>query len=107
MIGKVESNNGKMVGKRLKKIWKNTDNLKTEYSNDMTVNHTEQEFFLSFFRTEPPLVFEEEDLKEINEIDALLVAKVAVTPEFAKRIMKALDDNIKTFEKPMVKGKGK
>ena len=107
MAKKVDSDQAKIVVKTPKKKWKNPNNLKAEYCNDMTVNHTEQEFFLSFFLTEPPLAFDEEDLKIINEIDALLVAKVAVTPEFAKRIRKALDDNIKTFEETMIKGKGK
>ena len=49
MTTEVESGQEKLVIKKLKKIWKNPDNIKAEYSNDMTVNHTEQEFFISFF----------------------------------------------------------
>ena len=104
MAKKVESIQKKVVVE-LKKIWKNPNNVATEYSNDMTVTHTEQEYFISFYRTEPPTVFDPEELKGINKIDTVLVAKVAVTPGFAKRIRKALDDNIKTFEKKLINGK--
>ena len=73
----------------------------------MTVNHTSQEFFISFWRTEPPTIFDPEEMKKTNKIDTVLVAKVAVTPDFIKRINKALGDNIKTFEKKLIKGKVK
>jgi hypothetical protein len=85
----------------LKKSWKNPEGIRTEFSNDMTINHTDDEFFISFWRTELPTVFDPDELKKMKEIDTVLVAKVVVTSEFAKKVNKALEDNIKKHESRM------
>lgn len=55
------------------------------YANNMIVGHTKEEFALDFLSVFPP--------------QGALVARVFTSPGHAKRIVKALEDNIKKYEK--------
>lgn len=56
------------------------------YSNLAIIAHSRSEFILDFIRMVP------------NVPKAKVKARVILTPEHAKRLMKALNDNIKKFE---------
>jgi len=56
------------------------------YSNLVIVSHSNSEFVLDFVRTVP------------NVPKARVKARVIVTPQHAKRLMRALSDNIEKFE---------
>ena len=54
------------------------------YANAMQVSHTQDEFILDFMKFFPPT--------------ATLNARVVVTPGHAKRIIKALQENVTKYE---------
>ncbi len=59
--------------------------IKGVYANVMAVNHTKEEFVLEFLNIFPP--------------QGSLVSRVFTSPGHMKRIQKALEENIKNYEK--------
>ena len=57
------------------------------YSNLAIISHSQSEFVLDFIRMMP------------NVPKAKVKSRVILTPQHAKRLMKALEDNMKKFEK--------
>ena len=58
--------------------------LKGVYSNSMRVTHTQEEFILDFFNITPPT--------------GILASRVILSPGHLKRVMDALQDNMKKYE---------
>ena len=57
------------------------------YSNLAIISHSQSEFVLDFIRMMP------------NVPKAKVKSRVILTPQHAKRLMRALEDNMKKFEK--------
>jgi hypothetical protein len=60
------------------------EDLKGVYSNLMQVSHTKEEFCLDFFNLFPP--------------QGILTARVITSPGHLKRMIKAIEDNLKKYE---------
>jgi hypothetical protein len=60
------------------------EDLKGFYSNLMQVSHTREEFCLDFFNLFPP--------------QGILVSRIIVSPSHLKRMIMALEDNLKKYE---------
>ena len=60
------------------------EDLKGRYANMMQVSHTKEEFFLDFFLTHPP----------VGE----MLARIITSPGHLKRIVAAIQDNLKRYE---------
>lgn len=60
------------------------DKLKGEYANMMQVHHTPEEFVLDFMNVFPPT--------------GTLNARIIVSPGHFKRMLTALEDNLKKYE---------
>jgi hypothetical protein len=60
------------------------EDLKGAYSNLMQIVHTKEEFILDFFLASPP--------------QGVLSSRVIMSPGHVKRMLKALQDNIKKYE---------
>ena len=60
------------------------EKLAGQYANMMQVSHTKEEFALDFVSLFPP--------------SGQLVSRILVSPAHAKRIIAALEDNIKKYE---------
>lgn len=60
------------------------ETLKGKYSNMMQVSHTKQEFVMDFMSVFPPT--------------GIVVSRVITRPEHFKRVVKALDENLKRYE---------
>lgn len=60
------------------------EKLEGNYSNLMKVSHTEEEFILDFFLASPP--------------QGVLNSRVVMSPGHVKRLIKALQENIKNYE---------
>jgi hypothetical protein len=65
----------------------NADNkdLKGYYANMMQATHSQEEFCLDFFNVFPP--------------SPILLSRVVVSPGHLKRMIKALQDNLASYEK--------
>ena len=55
------------------------------YSNNMVIQHTKEEFVLDFLNVLPP--------------QGSLVSRIITSPGHCKRILRALEENIKIYEK--------
>jgi len=60
------------------------EKLEGNYSNLMKVSHTEEEFILDFFLASPP--------------QGVLNSRVIMSPGHVKRLIKALQENVKKYE---------
>ncbi len=60
------------------------EKLAGSYANMMQVSHTKEEFILDFMSLVPPF--------------GQLVSRVLMSPAHAKRVMQALEQNIKNYE---------
>ena len=60
------------------------DELKGRYSNLLRITHTREEFVLDFINVVPP--------------QAVVTARIATSPGHLKRIIQALNDNLKRYE---------
>ncbi len=58
--------------------------LQGKYTNNMQVSHTKEEFVLDFFNVFPPA--------------GQLISRIIASPSHYKRMAKALQDNLKTYE---------
>lgn len=58
--------------------------LRGVYANQMVVTHTKEEFILDFMNLFPP--------------EGVVNARVIISPGHMKRILKALDGNLKSYE---------
>jgi hypothetical protein len=58
--------------------------LKGAYSNMMQIVHTKEEFILDFFLNAPP--------------QGILASRVIMSPSHAKRMVMALQENLKKYE---------
>ena len=85
----------------------NPDNIRSVPVNDILVNHSENEFFITLSSVEPPAILDAEDLKNINSIEALTRVKITVSPKFAELIVKTLSTNIEKHKLTSKKGKKK
>lgn len=82
------------------------DNIKPIFVNDLMVGHTENEFFLTFSTIEPAKFHSEDELKNLEAIDAIARVKLVLTPDFARRASKALATNIERYEERLENDEG-
>ena len=81
------------------------EDLKTLFSNHMTVQHTnEGEFTISFFETLQPLLIGPPDeqakqFAEIKSTKAVCLARIVMAAERMPRLIGALITNYETYEK--------
>lgn len=87
----------KYIGKEVKIIRKNPDNIRAIPVNDLIVTHSNSEFFLTFSLIEPPAILEQKELSDLNEVEAIARAKFVISPEFAEAITNVLSKNIEKF----------
>jgi len=78
------NNNQNQQGKTQIQIKASDEKLKGEYSNVMQILHTQEEFVLDFLNVFPPT--------------GTLNSRVIVTPGHFKRMIKAMEDNLKKHE---------
>lgn len=77
----------------------NPDNIRPILANDLLVNHTENEFFLTFSILEPPAILSQEDLGKTSEVSAITRAKIVISPKFLESIIKVLTVNYEKHKK--------
>jgi hypothetical protein len=80
------------------------DDLKSYFVDHMLVQHQPDRFVLSFFEVWIPPIMgseeqQEEHLDKLESVDAKCVARLVVTPEKMRDILRALSDNMDKYEK--------
>lgn len=72
------------------------EEMPTSYANHFFISHAGPEFFLIFGAVTPPTVLPGEEY-EFEELEALPVAKIAVSPEVMIRIAVTIQDNVQKY----------
>jgi len=72
------------IEKREIQIKARDEDLKGFYSNLMQIFHTKEEFCLDFFNVFPP--------------QGILISRIIVSPSHLKRMIMALEENLKKYE---------
>ena len=78
--------------------WYVPDSVVRRYATNMVVQHTDQEFIISFFDIKPPLIVGEpsqEMLENLKSIRAECVAQIIVTAARMPKFVEALQTNLK------------
>lgn len=90
------------------------DDVRPQFANHFTVQHTlKGEFFVSLFQLVPPLVLGESDkerteqLQKIAKVKANCVGQYMLSTDEVKRVIAALVENVRKFEKLVAETEGK
>jgi len=78
--------------------WHVSENLAKRYATNFVIRHTENEFNLSFFDVDPPIILgtEEEARKKLNAVKSVranCVSSIIVTPDKIPGLIEALQAN--------------
>jgi len=75
------------------------EKMPTAYANHLLISHAGPEFFLVFGVVTPPFVLpgEESRLAELEAVEALPVAKIAVSPEAMVAMAKSIQTNVERY----------
>jgi len=93
-----EDKSQKVIGKQIKISRKNPDNVRPIAVNDLLITHSRDEFFLTFSMIEFPPILEEKDFENLQEVEAIAMVKIVVTPEFADALSQTLSKNLDSFK---------
>jgi hypothetical protein len=89
---------GQIKGKIVKITRVNPGNVRPSFVNDLIISHSENEFVLTFGVMEPPAIIDEKELEAFQQVEAIAVAKLVVTPNFAEKVLNALSKNIDNYK---------
>lgn len=83
--------------------WYFPDDLISQYATNLLVQHSENDYYLSFFEMIPPVLLgtdEEKDsqLKQIESVRAKCVARIIVSGKKLPGFVKAIQDNLERFQ---------
>lgn len=86
-----------------------TKDIVTRYATNMTIQHTDNEFFITFYEIRPPfLIGNEEQVRaqadNIDYIEAECVARLAISAGKMPKIIKAMQENYEKFRIASQKG---
>ncbi len=87
----------KTIQLKVKRV--NPDNVRSVPINDVIINHSENEFFVTFSSVEPPAFLDPKEVINLTEIEAITRAKIVVSPDFVDAIIKALTLNLEKYKK--------
>lgn len=82
--------------------WHYPEGLKTGYATNFIVQHTEHEFYLSFFDFPPPILLgsEEQKLEQLERLESVrpsAIARIAMTPDRMEELIEMLQDNLSKY----------
>ncbi len=82
--------------------WYCPKDLVSRYANNITVQHTEHEFIVSFFEVRPPLILgsgEEKKarLEQLGSVRAECVTRIIVAAENMPGFVEALQENLEKY----------
>lgn len=69
--------------------------LRTTFSDTAVVQHTQDVFYLTFFQSTPPV---QSESVTTGDIVATCVARIALTPDHARRLLVAFAANMKRHD---------
>lgn len=79
--------------------WSIPDELSTCYATNLVVQHTEHEFFITFFELVPPITLSKtsEEIKQMESVQAHALTRIVVTPERLESFIQAMQENLDRY----------
>jgi hypothetical protein len=89
--------------------WFVPEDIRSQYATNMVVQHTDQEFLISFFEIEQPILLGEAEeikakLEQRGKARATCLARFVLTPERMKHFVSILNENYDRFVKEIKNG---
>lgn len=83
--------------------WFVSDQIKTQYANNVVIQHSKNEFVFSFFEILPPMLLGspqevQSQLQQMRTAHAECVARIVLTPESAENFARALQQNLANYQ---------
>jgi len=83
--------------------WIIPEDTVTRYASNMVVQHTESEFIISFFETQPPIILGTPDeaealMSQLRSVRAKCVARVVVSPKRMEEFITVLQNNLAKYQ---------
>ncbi len=83
--------------------WYIAEDLKSQYATNIVIQHTDQEFLISFFEIKHPIILgADEEVKstyeKIGKLKADCIARIIVTPDRMKNFINAMRENYDRFQ---------
>lgn len=94
------------VSKPLK--WEIPEDLLILWVNNFVVQHTQNEFILTFFQVTPPILIKPtpEQIEAVESVPAQAVARIALTPRAMAGLLEVMTKNYETFQKKQLESEG-
>ena len=88
----------------LRKNYINPHNLSMVFANEATINSSKNEFHLTFYQSQAPVMLDDSDrekAKEKGTIDVVTVTRIVMTPKFTESVIKMLQQGLERYNKRM------
>jgi len=76
----------------------NPNGILPQFANDFLVNHNDTGLFFTFSVVEPPALLSPEEWSSVTAVDAVAIAKIVMQPAVAKKVARALVENLQKYE---------
>ncbi|MCI0486233.1 MAG: DUF3467 domain-containing protein [Blastocatellia bacterium] len=73
------------------------------FANNVFIQHSQDEFIISFFQTDPPAIIDQKELEQVKSINAYCVARIVLTPNEAFKFFNALGRNLQKYREVYLK----
>ncbi len=79
--------------------WYVPEELPTYYATNLVIQHTEHEFFITFFELVPPITLGKtpEEIERLQSVRARALARVAVSPDRLEEFIQVMQDNLTKY----------
>ena len=92
-------------GKGVPIIWEVPGDLPTHYATHLVVQHTDEDFTITFFDLRPPLLMgppeAQKQLEAMQIVRPKALARIVVSPARMRQFIQVMQDNLKTFEEKL------
>lgn len=92
----------KRIERQIPIDWFVSQEIKTRYANNVIIQHSNNEFVLSFFEVLPPLLIGSHEevqaqLAQMRSAHAECVARIVMNPQQVKNLARALQENLQKY----------
>jgi hypothetical protein len=86
--------------------WYVPEELPTHYATHLVIQHTEHEFFITFFELVPPIMLSKppEEIERIESVRARALTRVAVSPKRLEEFIQVMQDNLAKYRSSISEG---
>jgi hypothetical protein len=99
-----ETNEAKSVEVSKPLKWEIPQDMPILWTNNFVIQHTENEFILTFFQVTPPILIQptREDIEAIESVPARAIARIALTPHAMAELLDVITENYERFQKKKI-----